>query len=52
MEKSSTVRTNMIGGRQVGAISVEMDKGSIHETNGSFWNTAGNDVLGATALPL
>ncbi|GAS82262.1 class I SAM-dependent methyltransferase [Paenibacillus amylolyticus] len=52
MEKSSTVRTNMIGGRQVDAISVDMDKGSIHETNGLFWNTAGNDVLGATALPL
>jgi len=29
-----------------------MDKRSIHETNSLFWDTKGNDVLGATALPL
>jgi len=51
MDKNSDYRTNMIGGREVGAVSVDMDRNSIHETNSLFWNTAGNDVLGATALP-
>jgi SAM-dependent methyltransferase len=41
----------MIGGGEVGAISVDMDKRIIHETNSLFWDTRGNDVLGATALP-
>jgi len=52
MNKNSTYRTNMIGGGEVGAISVNMDKRIIHETNNLFWDTKGNDVLGATALPL
>jgi SAM-dependent methyltransferase len=29
-----------------------MDKNVIHKTNSLFWDTKGNDVLGATALPL
>jgi ubiquinone/menaquinone biosynthesis C-methylase UbiE len=29
-----------------------MEKNSIHETNSLFWDTKGNEVLGATALPL
>jgi Methylase involved in ubiquinone/menaquinone biosynthesis len=44
-------RTNMIGGSEVDAISVDMDKRSIHGTNSVFWDTKGNEVLGATALP-
>ncbi len=51
MDKNVAPRTNMIGGSEVGAVSVEMDKRSIHATNSLFWDTKGNDVLGATALP-
>lgn len=29
-----------------------MDKEAIHQTNSLFWDTKGNEVLGATALPL
>lgn len=51
MNKNS-VKTNIIGAGEVGcAISVDMDKNSVHKTNSIFWNTKGNDVLGATALP-
>ncbi|MBY9079317.1 class I SAM-dependent methyltransferase [Paenibacillus sp. HN-1] len=53
MDKSSSNRTNIIGAGEVGsAITVDMDQDSIHETNSIFWDTKGNDVLGATALPL
>lgn len=51
MDKGSANRTNMIGGSEIGAISVDMDKRIIHETNSLFWDTKGNDVLGASALP-
>lgn len=52
MDKNSVQRTNIIGAGEVGsAISVEMDKSSIHKTNSLFWDTEGNDILGATALP-
>jgi hypothetical protein len=51
MDKSSVYRTNIVGGSEVVAISVDMDKSAIHETNSLFWDTKGNDVLGATALP-
>ncbi|QQZ60463.1 class I SAM-dependent methyltransferase [Paenibacillus sonchi] len=50
---NNTVRTNIIGAGEVGrAISVDMDKNAIHKTNSSFWDTKGNEILGATALPL
>ncbi len=53
MDKNSVYRTNIIGAGEVGsAISVDMDKDSIHKTNSIFWDTKGNEVLGATALPL
>ncbi|GGA16058.1 hypothetical protein GCM10008018_70880 [Paenibacillus marchantiophytorum] len=51
MDKNSDYRTNIVGGSEVVAISVDMDKNVIHETNSLFWDTKGNDVLGATALP-
>ncbi len=51
MGKNVVQRTNMIGGSEVGAISVDMDKDSIHATNSVFWDTKGTDLLGATALP-
>jgi len=52
LDKNSANRTNMIGGSEVDAISVDMDRRAIHETNSLFWDTKGNDVLGATSLPL
>lgn len=51
MDKNSVYRTNIIGGGEVGAISVDMDKNVVHKTNSLFWDTKGNDVLGATSLP-
>jgi AraC-like DNA-binding protein/SAM-dependent methyltransferase len=53
VEKDSNQRTNIIGSGEVGyAISVDMDKTTIHKTNELFWNMKGNDVIGTTALPL
>lgn len=52
MDKSSVRGTNMIGGGEVEAISVDVDQHNVHKTNTIFWDTIGNDVLGATALPL
>jgi len=51
MEKNTRYTTNMIGGSEVPAIPVDMNMRSIHDTNNLFWDTRGNDVLGATALP-
>jgi len=48
---NGSYRSNMIGGAEVDAVSVDMDTRMIHETNSLFWDTGGNDVLGATALP-
>lgn len=53
MNKNSVYgTTSIIGGGEVGAISVDMDKKVVHETNSLFWDIKGNDVLGATSLPL
>ncbi|MCM3039700.1 class I SAM-dependent methyltransferase [Paenibacillus motobuensis] len=53
MDKDSVNRPNIIGGGEVGvAISVDMDKNVVHQTNSLFWDTKGNDILGATSLPL
>ncbi|MFT9371713.1 class I SAM-dependent methyltransferase [Paenibacillus polymyxa] len=52
MGKNSDCRTNIIGAGEVGsAVSVDMDKNSIHKINSVFWDTKGNEILGATALP-
>jgi len=52
MDKNSVNRTNIIGAGEVGrAISIDMDKDTIHQTNCLFWDTKGNDILGTTALP-
>ena len=52
MDKNSHYRPNIIGASEVsGAISVELVKDVIHETNSSFWNIKGNDVLEAITLP-
>ncbi|GIP39325.1 hypothetical protein J31TS4_26050 [Paenibacillus sp. J31TS4] len=48
----SVYRTNIIGAGEAGvAISVDMEKSVIHKTNSLFWDTTGNDLLGATSLP-
>jgi len=53
MDNNTVYRTNIVGGREVGvAVTIDMDKKDIHQTNGLFWDTRGNEVLGATALPL
>lgn len=52
MDNNSAYRTNIVGGREVGAVTVDMEKNDIHQTNSLFWDTRGNEVLGATALPL
>ncbi|WP_245954896.1 class I SAM-dependent methyltransferase [Paenibacillus flagellatus] len=45
-------KPNIIGAGEVGcAVSVDMDKNSIYETNGFYWDTNGNDFLGAIVLP-
>ncbi|WP_312880245.1 hypothetical protein [Paenibacillus phytorum] len=36
MDKNSVYRTNIVGGSEVVAISVDMDKSAIHETNSLF----------------
>ncbi|MGZ0041596.1 class I SAM-dependent methyltransferase [Paenibacillus ottowii] len=52
MDKNSISRTNIIGAGEVGsAVSVDMDKNSIHKINSIFWDTKGNEILGTTALP-
>lgn len=53
VERDVNQRTNIIGAGEVGyAVSVDLNKETIHETNKLFWGTKGNQVLGATALPL
>ncbi len=40
MGKNSDCRTNIIGAGEVGsAVSVDMDKNSIHKINSVFWDT-------------
>lgn len=52
VEKDPNQRTNIIGAGEVGyAVSIEMDKSTVQNTNEHFWNTMGNDVVGTTALP-
>ncbi len=52
MKNDSNQRTNIIGAGEIGyAISVDMDKVTVHKTNELFWNIKGNDVVGTTALP-
>lgn len=52
MGGDSGQRTNIIGAGEAGcAVSVEMDRDMIHETNSIFWDVKGNDIIGTTALP-
>jgi len=53
MDDKSTNRTSIIGSSEVTIIEkdMKMEKNAVYETNILFWDTKGNDVLGATALP-
>ncbi|WP_106767588.1 class I SAM-dependent methyltransferase [Paenibacillus faecalis] len=52
MDKNSVYKPNIIGSGEVGcATSVDMDKNSIYKTNSFYWDTQGNDFLGAIVLP-
>ena len=53
VERDMNQRTNIIGAGEVGyAVSVDLNKETIHKTNKLFWGTKGNQVLGALVLPL
>ncbi|MFL1673154.1 class I SAM-dependent methyltransferase [Paenibacillus dendritiformis] len=52
MDKNSVYRTNIIGAGEVGsATSIDMDQNSVYLTNSFYWDTKGNDFLGAIVLP-
>lgn len=52
VNKDANYRANIIGAGEVGyAVSVEMDKDTVHMTNELFWDTKGNELIGTTALP-
>jgi SAM-dependent methyltransferase len=52
VDKNSGYRTNIIGAGEVGcATSVGMDKDTVYKTNSFYWDTKGNDFLGAIVLP-
>jgi Methylase involved in ubiquinone/menaquinone biosynthesis len=46
------MKKSIFNGREVNFVSSDnMNSDAVHETNGIFWDTVGNDVVGATALP-
>jgi len=46
------MKKSVFNGREVNFVnSDKMDSDSVYETNSVFWDTVGNDVVGATALP-
>lgn len=52
VEMNKNYRPNIIGAGEVGvALSLDMDRDAIHQTNSLFWGTKGNKVLGTTAMP-
>jgi|GEM_PF-4077320 len=52
MDNKSSYGTNMIGAKEYESTSpVGTDKNSIHMMNRSYWDTIGNELLGAIVLP-
>lgn len=52
MENDTNQGMSIIGGGDVGyALSIELDKEKIHDTNGLFWDEFGNMAVGTTSLP-
>lgn len=53
VDKDSNQETSIIGAGEVAcAISLDMDKDTVHKTNQSFWDIKGSDVIGTTSLPM
>ncbi|MEF3306258.1 class I SAM-dependent methyltransferase [Paenibacillus sp. GYB003] len=53
MVKNSVYKPNIIGAGEVGsATSICMEKNTVYKTNSLYWDTKGNDFLGAIVLPL
>ncbi len=52
MQKNANCRRHIMGAKDTGyAISIEMDKDTIHKTNETFWDSVGTELVGGTALP-
>ncbi len=52
MKKKTDYRPNIIGSGEVGyAVSLDMNKETIHQANRLLWDTTGNELIGTTALP-
>lgn len=50
--EAEKTKKNIVGGKTLGdARHVDRDTREIHGANTAFWDTVGNEVLGATALP-
>ena len=51
MNNSPVKKTSMVGTREIDTKPANMEKDDVYKTNTFFWDTTGNEVLGATALP-
>ena len=52
IKKAENKKRNIVGGKVLGnAVNVDKNVSEIHKTNIEFWDTIGNEFLGATALP-
>ena len=51
MEDGVHKKTSMVGNCEIDIASVSMEKDVVYERNTLFWDTMGNEVLGAIALP-
>lgn len=52
MDKGTNERNNVIGANDGYAVTISKDVKKIHTINDNFWSSHGNELLGATALPL
>lgn len=52
IKEAENTKKNIVGGKVLGnAVNVNTNVSEIHKTNTEFWDTIGNELLGATALP-
>lgn len=52
IKEAENTKRNIVGGKVLGnAVNVDKNVSEIHKTNIKFWDTIGNEFLGATALP-
>lgn len=53
VKEAEEMKKNIVGGKVLGqATNVDMNAVEVHKTNTEFWDTIGNDFLGATSLPI